>query len=61
MDRVSYSDGSHPQDCPNGVDLWPVEADGRGLSLNRRLAEEYGNDVANWQALSPSPGENGDW
>jgi len=56
MDRVSYSDGSHPQDCPNGVDLWPVEADGRGLSLHRRLAEEYGNDVANWQALSSSPG-----
>jgi len=57
MDRVSYSDGSHPQDCPNGVDEWPVEADGGGLSLNRRVAEEYGNDIANWQAASASPGE----
>ncbi|GAJ06895.1 unnamed protein product, partial [marine sediment metagenome] len=23
VDRVSYSDGSHPEDCPGGVDLWP--------------------------------------
>jgi len=56
MDLVNYSDGSHPQDCPGGVDLWPVEADGGGLSLSRRVSEEYGNDVANWQAASPSPG-----
>jgi len=57
LDLVSYSDGSHPQDCPGGVDLWPIEADGGGSSLGRRVAEEYGNDVANWQAVSPSPGE----
>jgi len=56
LDLVNYSDGSHPQDCPGGVDLWPVEADGGGLSLSRRVSEEYGNDVANWQAASPSPG-----
>jgi len=37
--------------------LWPIEADGGGLSLGRRVAEEYGNDVANWQAALPSPGE----
>ena len=30
VDRVGYSDGSHPEDCPGGVDLWPREADGGG-------------------------------
>jgi hypothetical protein len=56
MDLVSFSDGSHPQDCPGGLDLWPVEADGGGLSLTRRVAGEYGNDVANWGSALPSPG-----
>jgi len=56
IDRVSYSDGSHPQNCPGGVDLWPIEADGGGSSLTRRVATEYGNDVANWRASSLSPG-----
>jgi len=56
IDRVSYSDGSHPENCPGGVDVWPIEADGGGLSLNRRVSEEYGNDAANWQVVSPSPG-----
>jgi len=56
IDRVSYSDGSHPQDCPGGVDLWPVEADGAGLSLSRKVSSVYGNDVANWRATVPSPG-----
>jgi len=32
VNRVKYSDGSHPQDCPGGADYWPVEADG-GKSL----------------------------
>ncbi|MBN2594961.1 MAG: lamin tail domain-containing protein, partial [Sedimentisphaerales bacterium] len=27
IDRVNYSDGSHPEDCPGNIDLWPVEAD----------------------------------
>ncbi len=56
VDRVSYSDGSHPEDCPGGVDLWPVEADGGGLSLSRKVSSVYGNDVANWKATVPSPG-----
>jgi len=56
IDRVSYSDGSHPEDCPGGVDLWPVEADGGGKSLNRKAASNYGNDVINWKAAVPSPG-----
>jgi hypothetical protein len=57
MDRVNYSDGSHPENCPGGVDLWPVDADGTGLSLNRKNASGYGNDVSNWQAAVPSAGK----
>jgi hypothetical protein len=56
IDRVNYSDGSHPQDCPGGVDLWPTAPDGTGKSLNRLLPASYGNDVANWYAQTPSPG-----
>jgi hypothetical protein len=52
VDRVNYSDGSHPA----GDDPWPSEADGGGLSLGRSAASEYGNDVINWQAAFPSPG-----
>ncbi len=49
VDRVDYSDGSHPQDCPGGVDLWPTEADGGGSSLDRIDPNLYGNDPNNWQ------------
>ena len=56
IDRVVYSDGSHPQDVPGDVDLWPEEADGLGLSLHRTAPAEYGNDPANWQASNPTPG-----
>ena len=56
IDRVNYSDGSHPEDCPGGVDLWPREADGLGKSLSRIVPSDYGNDVANWKAATPSPG-----
>ncbi len=56
VDRVSYSDGSHPQDCPGGVDLWPIEADGSGDSLASIDPNLYGNDPNNWAAASPSPG-----
>ncbi|MHC4643300.1 MAG: hypothetical protein ACYS32_16775, partial [Planctomycetota bacterium] len=56
IDRVTYSDGSHPEDCPGGVDLWPKEADGLGKSLSRKVPSAYGNDVANWKASVPSPG-----
>jgi hypothetical protein len=55
VDRVNYSDGSHLQDCPGGVDLWPVEADGRGKSLSRKVAASYGNDPNDWAAAIPSP------
>jgi hypothetical protein len=57
VDRVGYSDGSHPEDCPGGVDLWSVEADGAGSSLIRRVPSDYGNDPDNWDASAPSPGE----
>jgi len=57
IDRVNYSDGSHPENCPAGIDLWPVEADGNGMSLTRKFSTDYGNDPDNWTALVPSPGE----
>ena len=53
VDRVNYSDGSHP----DGEDLWPVGPDGNGFSLTRKDTHDYGNDVENWQAVAPSPGE----
>jgi len=56
IDRVTYSDGLHPEDCPGGVDHWPIEADGLGKSLSRKVSSDYGNDVANWEAATPSPG-----
>ena len=52
MDRVNYSDGSHPA----GEDPWPVDTDGFGASLTRREPEDYGNDPANWIGADPSPG-----
>jgi hypothetical protein len=57
VDRVGYSDGSHPEDCPGGVDLWPTEPDGSGQSLTRKVLTDYGNDPHNWLAAAPSPGE----
>ena len=56
VDRVVYSDGSHPEDCPEGVDLWPTAADGGGKSLSRITPANYGNDPDNWEAGNPSPG-----
>jgi hypothetical protein len=56
VDRISYSDGSHPQDFAAGVDPWPLEADGQGNSLIRIDSHAYGNDPANWAAAAPSPG-----
>ncbi|MHC4314875.1 MAG: lamin tail domain-containing protein, partial [Planctomycetota bacterium] len=56
IDRVTYSDGLHPDDVPGGVDKWPREADGLGKSLSRKVSTDYGNDVDNWQAATASPG-----
>ena len=56
IDRVSYSDGSHPESCPGGVDHWPVESDSYGESLTRKVPSDYGNDPENWTASLPSPG-----
>ncbi len=52
VDRVNYSDGSHPI----GSDPWPTQADGGGASLSRVNPALYGNDVANWTAATPTPG-----
>ncbi|UCG60157.1 MAG: hypothetical protein JSU70_11655, partial [Phycisphaerales bacterium] len=56
VDRVRYSDGSHPDDFTSGVDPWPTGADGLGSSLTRLFPQYYGNDPDNWQAAAPSPG-----
>ena len=57
IDRVTYSDGFHPEDCPGGVDLWPTGPDGSGQSLTRKVLSAYGNEPDNWLAVAPSPGE----
>ncbi|MCF7972981.1 MAG: lamin tail domain-containing protein [Phycisphaerae bacterium] len=54
VDRVNFSDGSHPDN--SGIDLWPAGPDGNGWSLQRVTLNEYGNDPANWQAGLPTPG-----
>ncbi|MBE0535739.1 MAG: lamin tail domain-containing protein [Phycisphaerae bacterium] len=56
VDRVVYSDGSHPV----GEDPWPSSADGAGHALHRKKPAEYGNDVINWQASNPTPGVQDD-
>jgi hypothetical protein len=56
IDRVNYSDGSHPENSPGGIDLWPTEPDGYGMSLTRKVLTDYGNDPDNWIASAPSPG-----
>jgi hypothetical protein len=53
VDRVVYSDGSHPSEA----DPWPLQADGQGSSLSRIDSAAYGNDPVNWQAATPSPGQ----
>jgi hypothetical protein len=56
IDRVSYSDGSHPENSPDGIDHWPIEPDGSGESLTRKVSSDYGNNPDNWISSSPSPG-----
>ena len=53
VDRVEYSDGSHPF----GDDPWPIRPDGWGYSLTRTWPGLYGNDPNNWTAELPSPGQ----
>jgi hypothetical protein len=56
IDRVSYSDGFHPENSPDGVDHWPTGSDGNGESLTRKISSDYGNDPNNWKAAIPSSG-----
>jgi hypothetical protein len=55
IDRINYSDGLHPEDCPGDIDLWPTEADGAGASLSRLSLQDYGNDPNNWQPSTCVP------
>jgi hypothetical protein len=57
VDRVTYSDGSHPENSPDNIDHWPTAPDKGWVSLSRVSPQYYGNDPDNWAALSPSPGE----
>ncbi len=56
IDRVTYSDGSHPENSPDGVDHWPTAPDDGLASLSRVSGQNYGNDPDNWTASAPSPG-----
>ncbi len=56
VDRVTYSNGTHPEDFPAGLDPWPAQADGLGKSLTRTDPGGWGDDPLNWQAFAPSPG-----
>jgi len=47
IDRINYDD-EYP---------WPTDPDGTGTSLTRIAPANYGNDVANWQSATPTPGE----
>ncbi|MBM4103730.1 MAG: hypothetical protein FJ263_06700 [Planctomycetes bacterium] len=56
VERVGYSDGSHPGEDSVEPDLWPIDADGGRKSLGRKNTALYGNDPNNWQAITPTPG-----
>ena len=57
VDRVVYDDENDWPIAPDkGLD---VDGDGvadESIALERKADAEYGNDVINWQAASPSPG-----
>ena len=57
IDRVKYSDSTHPENVPGPIDLWPTDTDGYGKSLTRRISTDYGNDPGNWTAALASPGK----
>jgi hypothetical protein len=54
VERINYSDGSHPGNDP--TDTWPIDADGLGKSLKRTNDSLYGKDPNNWTAATPTPG-----
>jgi len=48
-EKITYNDG----------DPWPLDPDGLGPSLERRVAGAYGNDVINWAASTAASGTPG--
>ncbi|MBN1806340.1 MAG: hypothetical protein JW837_13915, partial [Sedimentisphaerales bacterium] len=56
VDRVTYSDGTHPENSPDGIDHWSIAPDFGLVSLSRISGQDYGNDADNWTASLPSPG-----
>ena len=59
IDRVNYSNGSHPEEFDGETDPWPDTADGTGYSLTKVDYNLYGNDPNAWRAWAPSPGQAG--
>jgi hypothetical protein len=59
IDRVSYSNGSHPENFDGATDPWSVWANGLGYSLTKVNYSLYGNDPNAWAAYLPSPGQAG--
>jgi len=57
VDRVVYSDGTHPDGAEGATDPWPIDADGLGKSLSKIYPAKYGNDPNNWHAAAPTPGK----
>ena len=51
MPRV-FGDVLRHDDFPLGLDPWPVQAGGQGLSLHRVAPEQYSDDPANWTGWS---------
>jgi hypothetical protein len=49
VDLVNYGNGLDD-------DPWPANANGLGDCLQRKVADDYGNDVVNWEAASATPG-----
>jgi len=46
VEQISYDDAPP----------WPTSADGGGHSLQRIVPAQYGDDVINWRAGLPAPG-----
>jgi hypothetical protein len=48
VERINYSNSSP----------WPTGANATGLSLQRRVASNYGNDPLNWKVAAPTAGRD---
>jgi hypothetical protein len=56
VDRVTYSDGSHPENSPDRIDHWPTTPDGDGESLTR--PENSPDRIDHWPTTPDGDGES---